>query len=118
MIEPTNLANHQQYWEARAATAVIPLAAGTHTITPFRRVSGASGKNAIINQRCMSVESVATDQSPSDPVIAKASCAFDTASTTAPNPAKAVPGRAVTVNDGAGEPCALVVVSANAGIDV
>jgi hypothetical protein len=56
---PANLANHQQYWEARAATAVIPLAAGTHTITPLWRVSGASGKNAIINQRCMSVESVA-----------------------------------------------------------
>jgi hypothetical protein len=50
---------HQQYWEARAATAVIPLAPGTHTITPFWQVTGASGKNASIAQRCMTVQSVA-----------------------------------------------------------
>src|SRR5260370_4423717 len=65
----------------------------------------------------MSVESVATDQSPSDPVIGRSSCAFDTASTAAPNPAQAIPGLAVTVNNGTRSRNALVVVSANAGID-
>ena len=52
------------------------------------------------------------------PVLAGAACAFDTASTTAPNPAKAIPGLAVTVNNGTRARNALVVVSANAGIDV
>src|SRR5437879_2829011 len=66
----------------------------------------------------MSVESVATDQSTSDPVIAKASCACDSANTTDAKPAKAIPGLAVTVNNGTRARNALVVVSANAGIDV
>src|SRR5438105_878024 len=84
---PANLANHQQYWEARADRKITRLNSSHERISYAGRVWGTSGKNAIINQRCMSVESVATDQSPSDPVIGKASCAFDTASTAGPDPA-------------------------------
>jgi hypothetical protein len=54
---PGNLANHQQYYEGRAVIAVIPLPAGAHTITPFWRISGAAGKNAFVDSRCMTVQS-------------------------------------------------------------
>ena len=54
---PANLANNQQFFEARAVIALIPLPAGTHTITPHWRVSGAAGKNAFMDNRCMTVES-------------------------------------------------------------
>jgi hypothetical protein len=50
---PTNLANHQEYCETRATLAVIPLSAGTHTLTPYWLVSGAAGKQATIVNGCM-----------------------------------------------------------------
>jgi hypothetical protein len=53
-----NIANHQQYSEGRAATAVIPLGPGTHTITAYWRVSGAAGKSAAMDERCLTAESV------------------------------------------------------------
>jgi hypothetical protein len=53
---PANFANHQQFWETRATIAVIPLAAGRHTISAYWRVSGATGKNAVTTMRCMTVE--------------------------------------------------------------
>jgi hypothetical protein len=40
-------------------SAVIPLPAGVHTITPFWRVTGGPGINATIAQRWMTVGSVA-----------------------------------------------------------
>ena len=54
---PANLANHQQFFEGRAVIALIPLPAGTHTITPVWRVSGAAGKSAFMDSRCMTAES-------------------------------------------------------------
>ena len=53
---PANLANHQEFFEARTVIALIPLSAGTHTITPVWRVSGVAGKQAIMDSRCMTVE--------------------------------------------------------------
>jgi hypothetical protein len=54
---PANLANNQEFREARAVIALIPLSAGTHTITPMWRVSGVAGKSAFMDSRCMTVES-------------------------------------------------------------
>ena len=53
---PANLANHQQFFEARAVIAVIPLGPGVHTIQPAWRVSGAPGKTAHIDSRCFTAE--------------------------------------------------------------
>ena len=53
---PANLANHQEFREARAVIAVIPIPAGTHTIRPFWRVSGVAGKNAAMDSRCFTAE--------------------------------------------------------------
>ena len=53
---PANLANHQEFFEARTVIAVIPLARGGHTITAHWRVSGGSGKKAAMDNRCMTVE--------------------------------------------------------------
>jgi hypothetical protein len=53
---PANLANHQEFDEARAVIAVIPLGAGTHTIRPHWRVSGAAGKTAVMDSRCVTAE--------------------------------------------------------------
>jgi hypothetical protein len=53
---PANLANNQEFREARAVIALIPLPAGTHTITPMWRVSGVAGKNAVTDSRCVTVE--------------------------------------------------------------
>jgi len=54
-----NLANHQEYYEGRAAMAVIPLGPGSHTITAYWRVSGATGKTSVMDERCLTAESVA-----------------------------------------------------------
>jgi len=56
---PANLANHQEYSEGRAATAVIPLGPGSHTITAYWRVSGAAGKTTAMDERCLTAEGVA-----------------------------------------------------------
>ncbi len=53
---PANFANNQQFWETRSTIAVIPLPAGTHTISAYWRVSGATGKNAVSSMRCMTVQ--------------------------------------------------------------
>jgi hypothetical protein len=53
---PANLANHQEFFEARTVIALIPLSAGNNTITPVWRVSGAPGKQAFMDSRCMTVE--------------------------------------------------------------
>jgi hypothetical protein len=55
---PANLANHQEFFEARTVIAVIPIGPGTHTITPFWRVSGVAGKNAFMDSRCFTAERV------------------------------------------------------------
>lgn len=53
---PQNLANHTQYWETRNNMSVAPIAAGTHTIKAYWRVSGAAGKTAIMDDRCLTAE--------------------------------------------------------------
>jgi hypothetical protein len=35
---------------------VLPVPAGTHTIRPYWRISGAPGKNGIIAARCLTAE--------------------------------------------------------------
>jgi hypothetical protein len=108
---PANLANHQEYYEGRDATAVIPLGPGTHTITPYWRVSGAAGKNAYMDERCLTVVS-ATGAAP-----LAASCAGGTVSTTASGAGQPMPGLSVTVNNGSAARTALIAVSANMGVD-
>jgi hypothetical protein len=56
LFGPTNFANHQEFFETRATIAVIPLPAGTHTITPLWRVSGAAGTQATIVNGCVTAE--------------------------------------------------------------
>jgi hypothetical protein len=53
---PGNLANHTEFWETRGTLAVIPLPAGTHRVTPYWRVSGASGKGAAFEGGCFTAE--------------------------------------------------------------
>ena len=53
---PANLANHDEYWETRSTIAVIPLARGTHTVTPYWRISGSPGKNGYFQTGCFTVE--------------------------------------------------------------
>jgi hypothetical protein len=109
---PANLANHQEYYEAREVTAVITLGPGAHTITPYWRVSGAAGKNAYMDERCLTVES-ATGAAP-----VAATCAGSTVSTTASGTAQQMPGMSVTVNNGSAPRLAVVAISANMGVDV
>ena len=51
---PANL-DHQEFAEARTLIAVIPLPAGTHSIVPFWRVSGAAGTGAAVGSRCATI---------------------------------------------------------------
>ena len=53
---PANLANHTEYWQTRSTIAVIPTARGTHTVTPYWRVSGSTGKQAWFQTGCFTVE--------------------------------------------------------------
>lgn len=53
---PANLANHTEYWQTRSTLAVIPIRRGAHTVTPYWRVSGASGKRAWFQTGCFTVE--------------------------------------------------------------
>ena len=109
---PANLADHQEYSEGREVTAVIPLGPGTHTITPYWRVSGAAGRTASMDRRCLSVES-ATNAAP-----AAAACAGGSVSTTASNGAQPMPGMTVAVNNGSAGRAALLTLSANLSVDV
>jgi len=54
---PANFADHQQYCETRSTTAIVPVPAGLHSITPYWRVSGAAGKSATFYNGCLSAES-------------------------------------------------------------
>ena len=51
-----NFANHTQYWETRHNMVVMYLPPGTHTIQPYWRISGATGKNGVIASRCITAE--------------------------------------------------------------
>ena len=53
---PANLANHTEYWQTRSTIAVIPVGRGTHTITPYWRISGATGKKGYFQTGCFTVE--------------------------------------------------------------
>lgn len=54
---PANLANHQEFYEARGVIAVIPLGPGTHSVTPYWRVSAGPGMSAVMDSRCATIES-------------------------------------------------------------
>lgn len=53
---PGNLANHTDYWQTRSTIAIIPLGSGSHTVTPYWRVSGAPQSNAAFEGGCFTVE--------------------------------------------------------------
>jgi hypothetical protein len=53
---PANLANHAEFFETRSTFGLIPVSAGTVTIQPFVRVSGAGGKLATFLHRCVALE--------------------------------------------------------------
>lgn len=53
---PQNFANHTQYWETRSNLSVASIGPGVHTIKPYWRVSGATGKSATMDDRCFVVE--------------------------------------------------------------
>ncbi|TYB56160.1 hypothetical protein FXF51_44445 [Nonomuraea sp. PA05] len=53
---PANFANHQEFFEARSTFALISVGAGTTTVQPFVRLSGASTKRATVLHRCSSAE--------------------------------------------------------------
>jgi len=114
---PANLANHQQYYETRAVTAVIPLAAGSHTIAAYWRISGAAGRAAYMDRRCLTVKSVLSSPPASSLVVAAAACASGVITYSAPGGATPIPGLAVTVDNGSVARQALVNVSANLGVD-
>jgi hypothetical protein len=53
---PGNLANHTEFWQTRSTIAVIPLGSGAHTVTPYWRISGVSGKQGFFEDGCFTVE--------------------------------------------------------------
>ena len=53
---PGNLANHTEYWQSRSTMAVIPLSHGSHSVKPYWRISGASGKTGYVEGGCFTVE--------------------------------------------------------------
>jgi hypothetical protein len=53
---PGNLANHTEFWETRSTIALIPLPAGVHTVTPYWRISGVSGKHGFFEDGCFTLE--------------------------------------------------------------
>lgn len=55
---PANLANHTEFWQTRSTMAVIPLKAGAHTVTPYWRISGTTGKKGYFENGCFTVEGV------------------------------------------------------------
>jgi hypothetical protein len=115
---PADLADHQEYFEARAVTAVIPLTPGAHNVAAFWRVNGGPGKTATMDQRCLTVKSVLGSPPPASPVVAAATCAASPATLSAPAGATPIPGLAVKVDNGSVARQALVDVSANLAVDV
>ena len=53
---PANLANHTEYWQTRSTIAVIPVGKGQHTIAPYWRISGSTGKQGYFQRGCFTVE--------------------------------------------------------------
>jgi hypothetical protein len=53
---PGNLANNTEFWQTRSTLAVIPLASGSHTVTPYWRISGSGGSKAAFEGGCFTVE--------------------------------------------------------------
>jgi hypothetical protein len=53
---PGNLANHTEFWQTRSTIAVIPLSRGSHSVTPYWRISGMSGKTGFFEGGCFTVE--------------------------------------------------------------
>ncbi len=51
-----NFASHTEYWQTRHNMVVMYVPAGTHTIQPYWRISGATGKNGVIHSRCLTAE--------------------------------------------------------------
>lgn len=51
-----NFANHTEFWQTRHSMVVMYVPAGTHQIQPYWRISGATGKNGVINSRCLTAE--------------------------------------------------------------
>jgi hypothetical protein len=51
-----NFANHTEYWQTRHSMVVILVPPGSHSIQPYWRISGASGKNGVIHSRCLTAE--------------------------------------------------------------
>jgi hypothetical protein len=51
-----NFANHTEYWQTRHNMVVIYVPAGSHTIQPYWRISGATGKGGAISNRCLTAE--------------------------------------------------------------
>ena len=51
-----NFANHTEYWQTRHSMVVLDVGPGVHTIQPYWRISGAVGKNGVINSRCLTAE--------------------------------------------------------------
>jgi hypothetical protein len=117
-IGPANLANHQQYYEARAVTAVTALGPGSHRIDAFWRVSGVAGKTASMDRRCLTVRGVATASPDASPVVANASCAGNTVSTASTAGAQPIPGLTTVINNGGTSRRARVTISGNLGVDV
>jgi hypothetical protein len=109
----------QQYYEARAVTAVIPLNPGPHTITAMWRIAGAAGKTAHMDERCLTVKSVDTGApANSNPIVAGATCAGSSVAYSAPNGPQAIPGLTTTINDGSASRRAVVTISANVAVDI
>ena len=52
-----NFANHTEYWQTRHSMVVMWVGAGTHSIRPYWRISGAAGTNGVIAARCLTAES-------------------------------------------------------------
>ncbi|SEH03664.1 hypothetical protein SAMN05444920_14130 [Nonomuraea solani] len=53
---PANFADHQEFFETRSTFALVSVGAGTTTIQPFVRLSGAANKRATVLRRCSSAE--------------------------------------------------------------
>src|SRR5215831_2318286 len=109
-IGPANFANTQEYYEARAVTAVTSLGPGSHTVAAFWRISGAAGKTAHMDRRCLTVRSVAGLPADANPVVAGAHCAGNAITTSAPSAAQPIPGLATIVNDGGSSRRAVVTI--------
>ncbi len=56
LVGAQNFANHTEYWQTRHSMVVLSVPAGTHTIRPYWRISGAPGKNGVIAARCLTAE--------------------------------------------------------------